>query len=115
MDRTAEYQPSLSLDFVDAEHVLLTFNRKQLIKRQPECTPDHEDRLMLSVRLRREIALGAGGQPGKHAAVEATSMRLDVQDQMSNHLGTVDVPLPVPPDPNAPKIARNKLPEIEPD
>ena len=47
--------------------------------------------------------------------VEATSMRLGVQDQMSNHLGTVDVPLPVPPDPNAPRIARNKLPEIEPD
>ena len=46
MDRTAEYQPSLSLDFVDAQHILLTFNRKQLIKRQPECTPDHEDRLM---------------------------------------------------------------------
>jgi VWFA-related protein len=46
MDRVAEYQPSLSLDFVDAEHVLLTFNRKQLIKRLPECSPDHEDRLM---------------------------------------------------------------------
>jgi VWFA-related protein len=47
--------------------------------------------------------------------VEATSMRLGLQDQMSNHLGTVDVPLPVPPDPNAPRIAKNKLPEIEPD
>ena len=47
--------------------------------------------------------------------VEATSMRLGVQDRMTNHLGTVDVSLPVPPDPNAPRIARNKLPEIEPD
>jgi VWFA-related protein len=47
--------------------------------------------------------------------VDATSMRLGVQDQMSNHLGTVDVPLPVPPDPNAPRTAKNKLPEIEPD
>jgi hypothetical protein len=46
MDRIAEYQPSVSLDFVDADHVLLTFNRKQLIKRMPECTPDHQDRLM---------------------------------------------------------------------
>ena len=46
MDRISEYQPSLSLDFVDADHVLLTFNRKQLIKRLPDCTPDHEDRLM---------------------------------------------------------------------
>ena len=47
--------------------------------------------------------------------VEATSMRLGVQDQMSSHLGTLDVPLPVPPDPNAPRLAKNKLPEIEPD
>jgi hypothetical protein len=47
--------------------------------------------------------------------VEATSMRLGVQDQMSNHLGTLDVPLPVPPDPNAPRVARNRMPEIEPD
>jgi len=47
--------------------------------------------------------------------VEAISMRLGVQDQMSNHLGTVDVPLPVPPDPNAPRKTKNTLPEIEPD
>ncbi len=47
--------------------------------------------------------------------VDATSIRLGVQDQMSTHLGTVDVPLPVPPDPNTPRIAKNKLPEIEPD
>ena len=46
---------------------------------------------------------------------EAISMRLGVQDQTSNHLGTVDIPLPVPPDPNAPRIAKNKMPEIEPD
>src|SRR5215813_2802981 len=44
MDRIAEYQPSVSLDFVDANHLLLTFNRKQLIQRQPECPPEHEDR-----------------------------------------------------------------------
>jgi hypothetical protein len=42
-------------------------------------------------------------------------MRLGVQDQMSNHLGTVDVPLPVPPDPNVPRKTKNTLPEIEPD
>jgi VWFA-related protein len=47
--------------------------------------------------------------------VEAISMRLGVQDQMSNHLGTVDVPLPVPPDPNVPRNTKNALPEIEPD
>ncbi len=46
MDRTIEHQPSESLNFVDANHVLVTFNRKGLVKRLPECTPDHEDRLM---------------------------------------------------------------------
>lgn len=46
MDRTVEHQPNESLNFVDANHVLLTFNRKGLVQRLPECTPDHEDRLM---------------------------------------------------------------------
>ncbi len=46
MDRTIEHQPNESLNFVDADHVLLTFNRKGLFTRLPECTPDHEDRLM---------------------------------------------------------------------
>jgi len=56
-----------------------------------------------------------GFQEEVDVPVEAISMRLGIEDQMSNHLGTVDVPLPVPPDPTAPHIARNKLPEIEPD
>jgi len=46
---------------------------------------------------------------------DAISMRLGVQDQMANHLGTVDVPLPVLPDPNAPRRTKIRLPEIEPD
>jgi len=50
-DRIADSEPSVSLDFVDAGHILLTFNRKGLFKRQPECTPDHEDRLMHAVIL----------------------------------------------------------------
>lgn len=45
--------------------------------------------------------------------VEAASLRLGIQDQMSNHLGTVDIPLPVPPLPAQPR--KNPLPEIEPD
>jgi len=45
--------------------------------------------------------------------VEATSLRLGIQDQMSNRLGTVDIPLPVPPLPAQPR--RKPLPEIEPD
>ena len=64
---------------------------------------------------KRISAGGVGFLEEVDIPVEATSMRLGVQDQMSNHLGTVDVPLPVPPDPNAPRIAKNKLPEIEPD
>jgi VWFA-related protein len=47
--------------------------------------------------------------------VEAASLRLGIQDQMTNHIGTVEIPLPVPPAPNSPRGARNTLPEIEPD
>jgi len=64
---------------------------------------------------RKVISGEVGFQQEVDIPVESTTMRLGVQDQMSNHLGTVDVPLPVPPDPNAPKIAKNRLPEIEPD
>lgn len=45
--------------------------------------------------------------------VQAASLRLGIQDQMSNRLGTVDIPLPVPPLPDAPR--KSRLPEIEPD
>jgi len=34
---------------------------------------------------------------------------------MTNHIATVEIRLPVPPDPDAPSHARNTLPEIEPD
>jgi hypothetical protein len=46
--------------------------------------------------------------------LEATSLRLGLQDQMSNRLGTVEIPLPVPPDPEM-QAAKNSLPPIEPD
>ena len=64
---------------------------------------------------KKVITGDVGFQEEVDIPVEAISMRLGVQDQMSNHLGTVDVPLPVPPDPNAPRKAKNPLPEIEPD
>jgi hypothetical protein len=51
MDRLSEDQPSESLDFVDAEHVLLTFNQKKLFQRLPGCPPGHEDRVMHAVIL----------------------------------------------------------------
>jgi len=64
----------------------------------------------------KKVANGdVGFQEEVDVPVEATSMRLGVQDQLANHLGTVDVPLPVPVDPTAPKVAKNRLPEIEPD
>ena len=45
-DLLSEDEPNLSLDFVDADHVLFTFNPKKLLARLPGCSPDHEDRLM---------------------------------------------------------------------
>jgi len=47
--------------------------------------------------------------------VEAAALRLGIHDQASNHLGTVDIPLPLPADPNAPHRSKNPLPPIEPD
>ena len=47
--------------------------------------------------------------------LQATSLRLGLQDQMSNRLGTVEIPLPIPPDPEMRFRANSALPEIEPD
>jgi VWFA-related protein len=47
--------------------------------------------------------------------VEAASLRLGIQDQINNHLGTIEIPLPVPPLPNTPRHIKDPLPEIEPD
>lgn len=45
-DRLSEDDSIVSLNFFDATHVLLTFNRKGLLQRLPSCPPDHQDRLM---------------------------------------------------------------------
>jgi hypothetical protein len=42
---------NISLDFLDARHVLLTFNPKKLFKRLPDCPPTHNDRLIRAVVL----------------------------------------------------------------
>jgi len=47
--------------------------------------------------------------------VEATSLRLGIQDQMSGRIGTVEIALPVPPLANATRRIKHSLPEIEPD
>jgi VWFA-related protein len=63
----------------------------------------------------KTIAGESGVQQEVDVPANSVSLRIGIQDQMSNHLGTVDIPLPVPPDPNAPRRTRNPLPEIEPD
>ncbi len=44
----------------------------------------------------------------------ATSLRIGVQDRFTGYMGTVDIPLPVPPPPDLPRIVKHQLPEIEP-
>lgn len=60
-----------------------------------------------------------GGEFALHQEVdvpiEAGWLRLGIQDQMSGRLGTVEIPLPVPSPPNAPRRIKHTLPEIEPD
>ena len=46
--------------------------------------------------------------------VPAVSLRLGIEDQMSNSLGTVELPLPVADAPDMPRTVRHSLPEIEP-
>ena len=66
-----------------------------------------------------EFAKAAEGDFGVQQEIdvplEATSLRLGLQDQMSTRLGTVEIPLPVPPDPEVQVRAKNALPPIEPD
>ena len=42
---------NLSLDFLDADHVLVTFNQKRMFQRLPECPPTHNDRVIHAVVL----------------------------------------------------------------
>jgi hypothetical protein len=60
-----------------------------------------------------------GGQFALHqevdVPVDAAWLRLGIQDQMSGRLGTVEIPLPVPSPPHAPRRIKSTLPEIEPD
>ena len=44
-------QANVSLDFVDDDHVLLTFNPKKMFKRLPDCPATHDDRLIHAVVL----------------------------------------------------------------
>jgi hypothetical protein len=87
---------------------------------------NHEARMLTGVSSigRRELSAAefakiAEGRFGIQLEIdvplEATSIRLGLQDQMSNRLGTVEIPTPVPPDPELQGSAKNSLPPIEPD
>src|SRR5579864_7450762 len=44
-------QANVSLDFVDDDHLLLTFNPKKMFTRLPDCPSTHDDRLIHAVVL----------------------------------------------------------------
>ncbi len=46
---------------------------------------------------------------------EATTLRIGVEDATSSHVGTMEIPLPVPIPPEGPQMATRLLPPIEPD
>jgi len=47
--------------------------------------------------------------------VDAVSLRLGVEDASSSHVGTLEIPLPVPVPPDTPQVATRTMPPIEPD
>ena len=68
--------------------------------------PDaYKDVLSGGVRVHQEVDVPAA----------AASMRIGIQDQLSDYVGTVDISLPVPAPPDVPRRLKNRLPEIEPD
>jgi hypothetical protein len=66
---------------------------------------DYKEVLTGGLRIHQEVDI----------PVAATSMRMGIEDQKSSRLGTLELPLPVPPPTDLPRIARHSLPEIEPD
>lgn len=47
---------NVTINFVDANHLLLTFNPKKMFKRDPACPPSHKDRIVQA----QVIDLGTG-------------------------------------------------------
>jgi VWFA-related protein len=47
---------NLSLDFLDRDRILFTFNSKKLFSRRPDCPPTHDDRMVHAVVL--EVSTG---------------------------------------------------------
>jgi hypothetical protein len=69
---------------------------------QPEA---YKDVMSGGVRVHQEVDV----------PVAATSMRVGIQDQLSNYVGTIDLSLPIPAPPDVPRVVKSQLPEIEPD
>jgi VWFA-related protein len=69
---------------------------------QPEA---YKDVMSGGVRVHQEVDV----------PVAATSMRIGIQDQLSNYVGTIDLSLPIPAPPDVPRVVKSQLPEIEPD
>jgi VWFA-related protein len=68
--------------------------------------PDvYKDVLSGGVRVHQEVDV----------PIAATSLRIGIQDQLSNYVGTIDISLPVPAPPDVPRRVKHQLPEIEPD
>ena len=67
--------------------------------------PDYEDVITGGVRIHQEVDV----------PVKAVSLRLGIVDAISNHLGTIEIPLPVPVPSDQPRTVKHRLPEVEPD
>jgi hypothetical protein len=66
----------------------------------------------------RSQAILAGGlrlRQDVDVPLRATSMRLGVQDALTGHMGTVEIPLPVKAPPEAAQSLAHAMSEIEPD
>ncbi|HLH08975.1 MAG TPA: VWA domain-containing protein [Terriglobales bacterium] len=65
---------------------------------------EYKDALRTGVRVHQEVDIPEN----------AASIRIGIQDQLSNYVGTVDIALPVPVPPDEPRVVKNRLPDIEP-
>jgi VWFA-related protein len=78
---------------------------------EPELSPEvYKEVLIGGFRVHEEVDV----------PVAAASLRIGIQDRLTGTIGTVDVPLPVPPSRDMPRMvkvrtSRETLPEIEPD
>ncbi len=66
---------------------------------------DYQDVISGGVRVHQEVDV----------PVNAVSLRLGIIDALSNRLGTIEIPLPVPAPSDQPRTVKHSLPEIEPD